>query len=194
MTSASVDRKAERTIILLTCALFGAAAILVLGALTIVLTKANQKQFRATVEDPGRDFTRVTGIPWPRTANVVSVADTHGGLMGEGELYLVFETDRETLESWLAESRPWSSSWKDGPVPPEIGVHCTFGAGSVVAEVGNSVRGGYFGNSTLAPLLGSSSIQYVAAERCCGDLPWHNGNLLIVDLATNRAWLSVWDF
>ncbi len=143
--------------------------------------------------DPNPDirFTQITGLEWPETAKIITTGDTY--FLGEGEFYLVFEVDQEVLETWLSNPPPWEGNeWKSGPVPQKIGYHTTFGTSGTI--IGGTE---YIGDEQLVKLLNSNSIWYVAKERCCSDrdyLEFHNGNLLIIDLDSNRVWLSIWDF
>jgi hypothetical protein len=79
-------------------------------------------------------------------------------------------------------------------VPTEIGFHCSFGSYGVAPVNADGVKVGYEGGSELERILSSNQIWYVAKERCCENLRWHNGNLLVIDFANNRVWLSIWDF
>jgi len=151
-------------------------------------------RYRDVVDDPGGDFTLSTGLEWPATASVISVDDTHGGFLGDGEFHIIFDTDRATLEKWLAESPPWEQhNWKSGPVPNEIRYCCSFGLGGVSSRSYNGGPIEYAGDTELLRVLSSNQIWYAAKERCCESLRWSNGNLLIIDFVNNRVWLCNWD-
>jgi hypothetical protein len=140
-------------------------------------------------------FERETGLALPSNASVVSSGDEHGGFLGDGEFHVVIAVDEATIDRIL-ESQPKSplSEWRSGPVPTEIGFHCSFGTDGVAAM---SVDGGpthYSGDRVLVNVLGSSEIMYSAHERCCDSIAWHNGTLLVVDRRGGKIWLSIWDF
>ncbi len=154
-------------------------------------------QYRETVENPDIEFTQLTDLEWPKNTRVITVADTHGGFFGDGEFYLVFDSDQEILEEWLSNTPPWEvDKWKSGPVPPEIGAKASFGTEGVGTSSANGGPTEYWGDEQLIQLLNSDSILYAAKERCCGpeSLYFHNGNLLIIDLEAQMVWLSVWDY
>jgi hypothetical protein len=142
---------------------------------------------------PGLGFRHYTGLRWPSEVRVVRSADSHGGFLGDGEYFLVFDADPATLQGWLAGDAPWGR-WERGPVPGEMGFHCKFGGSGVGwgGPVGGPPR--YRGDEELVRLLGSDHVWYSARERGSGSLRWHNGDLLVLDLAAGRVWLSVWDF
>ena len=154
-------------------------------------------QYRKTIDNPGAEFTQITKLEWPKSAKVITVSDTHGGFLGDGEFYLVFETEQEDLEKWLSNPPPWEiDEWVSGPVPPEIGSNASFGLGGAGTSSINGVSTEYWGGEPLIQLLNSNNIWYVAKERCCGrdSLYFHNGELLIIDLEAGKVWLSSWDY
>jgi hypothetical protein len=168
---------------------------LICSGLVSAIRNSADGPFREVVDNPGADFTRATGLAWPQGAKVVSVGDDHGGMMGDGEFHVVFDTDEATLKKWLASPCPWQPrKWQRGPVPTEIGFHCRFGTDGVAAIRIDGGPSKYVGDRELEQLLRSQTIWYAAKERCCESLRWHNGHLLVIDCATNRVWLSVWDF
>ena len=149
--------------------------------------------FREVVENPGSDFTQRTGLPWPLTAEVLSVGDTHGGWLGDGEFHLVFKADRAVLEYWLAKQPPWGQpTWQTGPVPHEIGMHCSFGTKHFPAPKFGDGPTEYLGDTEIEQVLGSNQMRFVAQDRL-PDNPWYNGQVLIIDPANNQVWLCVWD-
>ncbi|MBN1933613.1 MAG: hypothetical protein JW934_03050, partial [Anaerolineae bacterium] len=86
--------------------------------------------------------------------------------------------------------------WKSGPVPPEIGCNASFGIGSAgIGKVGNDPYK-YWGDEQLINLLNSNKILFLANERCCGrnSLYFHNGELLIIDVDSQKVWFSSWDY
>jgi hypothetical protein len=175
-----------------------AFAVLTCGGLIFWIGQALQvpARFREVVNNPAGDFTEVTGLPWPNTAKLVAVGDTHGGFHGDGELYLVFDVDQETVAKWLTATSPWDSGkWQRGPVPTEIGIQCGFGQQSPVSLKDQMGREEYLGGSAeIRSLLAARENWHVARSRGPKDMPWHNGNLLVIDLSRSRVWLSSWDF
>ncbi len=139
------------------------------------------RRFREVVADPGADFTKLTGLPWPGAARVVLVGDDHGGFHGDGEFYLVFDVDRETIGGWLSGRPPWNAeAWRSGPVPSDVAGHCWFGGGP-----GSRANDGVFKDEKM---------RYVATSRGPASMPWHNGNLIVIDAKHSRILLSSWDF
>jgi hypothetical protein len=130
------------------------------------------------VEDPASEFTEYTGFVWPDSANLVVVGDDHGGFHGDGEFYLVFDVERDTLEKWLSVNPPWGDpEWQEGAVPNDIAGHCSFG-----------------GNSTHSTALSSPDNIYCAQDFKISSIPWHNGRVLAINTKTERVYLSWWDF
>ncbi len=129
--------------------------------------------------DPGSrlGFRFYTGLWWPSNARVIARGDDHGGFHGDGEFYVVIETDEQTIQKWLSGSAPWGQECEHGPVPDEISYHCSFGDYSVSWRTFNS-----------------NQVWYAAKERCCSSLRWHNGDLFIVDPQAKTVWFCVWDF
>jgi hypothetical protein len=151
-------------------------------------------RFRETVEDPGSDFERQTGLAWPDNAEILSVDDTHGGFHGDGEFHVVFKTDAETIQEYIKGRAPFEGSWRNGPVPHEIGVHCNFGSEGVFVIGDSNGRTEYAGDSSLIGVLESDEVYFAAKDRGPESIQWHNGHLLVLDPTTNKVWLSVWDF
>jgi len=139
-------------------------------------------KFLEAVTDSEGGFTRSTGLSWPKSARIIRTGDDHGGFHGDGEFYLVFDTDQETIERWLSGRAPWGAEkWRNGPVPSEIAGHCAFGEGMR--------RSG-----EVAQAFDKKSVVFVAKPRGPGGTPWHNGDLMVVDRVGNRVWVSHWDF
>jgi hypothetical protein len=133
-----------------------------------------RERFREAVENPEAEFTEYTGLDFPDSARILAVGDTHGGLNGDGEFYLAFEADKETIQAWLDQEPPWGQpAWLPGPVPGEIANHCM-----------DAPRDG----------MDSDRIHYIAQDFKRASIPWHNGRLLVLDPARGRVVLSWWDF
>lgn len=186
MNDTRVDR--ERGWVNCLIAMFG-------GLVLVVLLCCGVLFYATRPPNPETVFERETGLEWPADATIVSVGDDHGGFMGDGEFHVVLRVEDSTI-SRLLQLQPASSlsNWQEGPVPTEIGFHCSFGTAGVSA----TSRGGgpmrYTGDPELEDVLRSNAIMYSAHERCCDTIPWHNGTLLIVDPSSNKVWLSIWDF
>lgn len=183
--------KAYGVAIALVLALYATAGMLTLVAIPELIVR---DRFREVVTNPGGDFVRITGLGWPTPAKVLAVDDDHGGFQGEGEFYLVFDASPATLKRWLAGPGPWQATWQQGPVPHDVAAHCGFGFRSTEARDAAASRRYTQSWDHLRTLLSSKNIWYVARERCCESLRWHNGELLAVDPGTGRVWLSSWDF
>ncbi len=123
----------------------------------------------------------------------IESGDERSGLVGDGETFAVFRLTQASLDNLLNSAPPWSAQWQKGPVPAEVGLNCRFGTDRVYAESNKQVSG-YSGNKTLIHLLGSQQILFDAKQRCCDTMPWHNGNLIIIDPSSRTVWLSAWDF
>ena len=182
MASRSADveagRRALRWGVLSLFLLMATSVVLPLVVFPIAIFDAGP--FRTTAKDPASEFTKYTSLPWPDSAAVVGCGDSHGGWHGDGEYYLVFDADKESLARWLSQKAPWGDAeWKDGPVPDEIAGHCFLFEGSP-----NPYRDS----------LAGSRIRYCAQDFKLCDIPWHNGRLLAVDPTIGRVYLSWWDF
>ena len=195
--SKTAKRIGMAIIILVILLALGALAIPIVFCVILANTEPFEFKSGPLIEDPKIGFTQITGLEWAENSEVITFADTHGGFLGDGEFYVIFRTDQETLEEWLSNSPPWENEeWKRGPVPPEIGFHASFGKGGmIIGSVGNGPYQ-YDSEGELVDLLKSDEIWYVVKERCCGrdSLYFHNGELLIVDLEAQQVWLSSWDY
>jgi len=140
-------------------------------------------------------FQRETGLDWPSGATIVSVGDTHGGFLGDGEFHVILDVDDSAINQ-LLKTLPKAplSKWTPGPVPGIIGVHCRFGTDGVSVGSHNDEPEHYVGDPELVSMFGSPDVMYSAQEYCCESLPWHNGTLIVVDPTAKRIWLSIWDF
>ena len=105
---------------------------IVVVAASVTLIVAGWFVYRIATDGPGPGlgFRNYTGLNWPHEARIVQSADDHGGFQGDGEFSLIFDTDRANIQKWLVGSAPWGE-WQHGPVPGEIGFHCTFGGNGV---------------------------------------------------------------
>jgi hypothetical protein len=140
---------------------------------------------------PDHGFAFETGLGWPEAARVVSYGDDKSGWPGgDGEEYLVFETDGLTIARWLEGPPPWRSGrWNQGPVPVEIGIHVRFHTTGV--SVSGSDYGG--GDPELLGLLRSREVWYAARER--ESFPgnrYRQGDIVIIDPRSKRVWWANW--
>jgi len=175
------------------CAFYSCLAVVGVIAL-ITIGGAAWLAYRVATDGPGPGFgfRYYTGLEWPAEARVLRRGDTHGGFHGDGEYCLVCEVDDTTLQKWLARRAPWSD-WQRGPVPGEIGYHCSFGGSGVMW--GDSIDSQHYsGDEELVKVLSSDQVWYSARERGAGSLRWHNGDLIVLDVRSRRIWLSAWDF
>ena len=149
-----------------------------------------------TSGDAETKFQDETGFKVPESWLFVRGGDTHGGLMGDGESFAVYELNKKDLGTLVGNNSPWSNKWLTGPVPHEIGVHYRFGNTSDELSGFISVDDGpkeYHGHPETVSILSSQNSVCDAKERC-DNPPWHNGHLLVVDRENRRIYLSVWDF
>jgi len=167
-----------------------------LGCLAVlILVCGGGMLYLSISSSPRMVFESETGLRWPSNAAIVSTGANHDGFHGDGEFHLVLDLDQSEIDHLLAtQPRSPMSQWQSGPVPTEIGFHCSFGTEGVIALSFDGGKTKYSGDEELENLLGSSAIVYSALERCCDSLRWHNGTLLVVDPKNRRVWLSIWDF
>lgn len=179
----------------------GRNRVLVCGAiamfgclLTLLLICGGGVFYLCVPPSPQTVFERATGINWPATATIVSSGDNQGGILGDGEFYVVLDVDQSTIDSVL-DSRPSTPlpDWRSGPVPTEIAFHCTFGNDVYAARGTDSGPRELPGDFLLEYPLDSPKILYSAQARWHEPDPWHNGTLLVVDPGNQRIWLSIWD-
>jgi hypothetical protein len=126
--------------------------------------------------NPGPDlkFKQMTGLEWPESAKIKIITSGGENFLFDREYYIVFEADHEALESLVSNPPPWRHRrWEVGPIPSEI----PYGIGEPAVISSNS-----------------ENIWYVAKEYCCQDQPFHSGEVLIIDLDSNRVLLKSWDY
>ena len=147
-------------------------------------------------EQAKQSFAKVTGIPWHSDFAMVKHRDEHAGFVGDGEFAVVAIVPATTIASVLAVPPPWGPNWHTGPVDGEIGFHCSFIYPDApgVSGAGTGDFSYFGGTEEVRSILSSTNTKWCAKQRGPESMPWHNGNLLIVEPASNRLWLSVWDF
>lgn len=154
--------------------------------------KFSQEPRHSEVNDPGSDFKHYTGFDWPGLARVVSAGEVRLEFLGDGEYYLVFDTDAETISHWLKQPTPWGETeWQQGPVPAEIPRFFTFGVSGMSASVLETDAAGPIEALQIERLLDSSEVRYAARQRAKNS--WNNGEILLLDPVQNRVWYSRWD-
>ena len=147
------------------------------------------RRFRDHVANPIGEFEKVTGLSCPASTQPVLSEDTHGGFHGDGKLYIALRAKQEVVEGWLADRPPWDAQqWRRGPVPIEIGIHCSLPGRRIW-----SISGKYEGDQQSRELLESEHVWYAAKDRGPSSIRWHNGSLLLIDTKSDTAWLFVWD-
>jgi hypothetical protein len=139
-------------------------------------------------------FSLTTGLFCAKPAKVITTGSDYGGFPADGEFYLILECDSGTIQRWLADRPFWGrSQWRRGPVPPEIGFHCQFGSsesmGCCTLADGSKEYSG--GSAEIREVLSSPRVWYAARDRC-PTIPYHQGNLLVVDPESGRVWYSDW--
>ena len=135
-----------------------------------------------------------TGISVGDGWSEIDSGDEHGGFVGDGESFAIFQLTQDAIDTLVNSAPPWSTEWKPGPVPGEIGFHCSFGTDGVAFGDPIEQVGSYSGNELLVRVLGSQHVLFDAKERCCDTIRWHNGHLIVIDPASRTVWLSVWNF
>ena len=119
-------------------------------------------------------FQHDTGLPFPTSAKVISDEGDYGGFTGDGTHVLILDCDPEELQDWLTHMPPWGArAWKHAPVPLEVPAPESFKPDCY---------------------SGAGSVWYTVRERKCGQIRWHNGELLMFDPDRGRVWFFSWDF
>jgi len=148
-----------------------------------------------TAEESREAFTRITRLRWPASAELVRHGARRAPLLGDGETYVVFLLDSGTIREWRTNPPPWGGEqWGIGPVSPEIGTHCGFGLDSPSMFTRKGGKPQYDGGAPeVRAVLSSKDVVYVARSRA-PDIgpPWHNGDLLLLDVQSGKVWLSSW--
>ncbi|QDT29356.1 hypothetical protein Enr10x_47080 [Gimesia panareensis] len=185
----------QRYVILLflMAALFvGVPVVLVAALFLFPAAKLSGEPQFYEVTDPGQDFTLYTGFDWPELAQVVTAGEVRLEFLGDGEYYLVFDTDAGTLARWLQQPVPWGqTAWEQGPVSEEIPRYFGFGVIGMSAPPAGVVTEEAIGEEQIQQALSSPETRYVARQR--GQDSWNNGEILLLDPRHNRVWYSRWD-
>ena len=154
--------------------------------------KFSQEPHSYEVTDPGSDFKHYTCFDWPESARVISAGEVRLEFLGDGEYYLVFDTDAETISHWLKQPTPWGETdWQQGPVSDEIPRFFNFGVSGMSASVLGTEAVGPIEASQLERLFDSPEVRYAARQRAKNS--WNNGEILLLDPVQNRVWYSRWD-
>ncbi|QDV20178.1 hypothetical protein Pan153_48500 [Gimesia panareensis] len=186
-------RKRYVILLFLMAALFvGVPVVLVVALFLLPATESSSEPQFYEVADPGQDFTLYTGFAWPESARVVTAGEVRLEFLGDGEYYLVFDTDADTLARWLQQLVPWNqSTWQEGPVSEEIPRYFGFGVTGMSAPSAGVVTEEAIGEEQIQQALSSPETRYVARQR--GQDSWNNGEILLLDPRHNRVWYSRWD-
>lgn len=186
-------RKRYVILLLLLAILFVGVPVGLLAALFLLPpAKYSQEPRYYEVTDPESDFKHYTGFDWPGSARVISAGEVRLEFLGDGEYYLVFDTDAETISYWLKQPTPWGETeWRQGPVPAEIPQFFNFGVSGMSAPVLGTEAAGPIEVSQVERLLDSPEVRYAARQRAKNS--WNNGEILLLDPVQNRVWYSRWD-
>ncbi|MEQ8854929.1 hypothetical protein [Gimesia sp.] len=186
-------RKRYVILLLVLAVLFVGVPVGLLAALFLLPpAKFSQEPHYSEVNDPESDFKHYTGFDWPGLARVVSAGEVRLEFLGDGEYYLVFDTDAETILHWLKQPTPWGETdWQQGPVPAEIPRLFGFGVSEMSAPVLETEAAGPIEASQIESLLDSPEVRYAARQRAKNS--WNNGEILLLDPVQNRVWYSRWD-
>lgn len=128
--------------------------------------------------DPLDTFQYITEIDLPKDqVKVLLSQDDHTPIPpGDGETNIQLEVSASEITRLAQGTPPWSASiWQKGPAPQEISGSCLL-----------------LRESEDNPLL-SSKILFATRARGPQGMPWHNGDVLILDVARRRIWLVCWD-
>lgn len=186
-------RKRYVILLLVLAVLFVGVPVGLLAAL-FLLPPANfsQEPRYYEVNDPESDFKHYTGFDWPGLARVVSAGEVRLEFLGDGEYYLVFDTDAETISHWLKQPAPWGETdWQQGPVSAEIPRFFNFGVSGMNAPVLETETAGPIEASQIERLIDSPEVRYTARQRAKNS--WNNGEILLLDPVQHRVWYSRWD-
>lgn len=186
-------RKRYVILLLLLAILFVGVPVGLLAALFLLPpAKYSQEPRYYEVTDPESDFKHYTGFDWPESARVVSAGEVRLEFLGDGEYYLVFDTDAETISHWLKQPTPWGETeWQQGPLPAEIPRFFTFGVSGMSTSILGTEAAGPIEASQIERLLDSPEVRYAARQRAKNS--WNNGEILLLDPVQNRVWYSRWD-
>jgi hypothetical protein len=113
--------------------------------------------------------------------------------MSEGEAWVVLQLPEDEIKRLLESAPPWSTKWRSGPVPGQIGLNCRFGGEQVSYSPASDRVHQYAGNPEVVAVLGSPKISYDAQSRD-SLMTWERGCLLIVDHENRKVWLSMWNY
>lgn len=186
-------RKRYVILLLLLAVLFVGVPVVLLAALFLLPpAKYSQEPRYYEVSDLESDFKHYTGFDWPESARVVSAGEVRFEFLGDGEYYLVFDTDAETISQWLKQPTPWGETeWQQGPVPAEIPRFFNFGVSGMSAPTLGADAAGPIEASQVERLLDSPEVRYAARQRAKNS--WNNGEILLLDPVQDRVWYSRWD-
>lgn len=186
-------RKRYAILLFLMAALFVGVPVALVAALFLLPPAkfSSEPQYYA-VTDPGQDFKLYTGFDWPESARVVTSGEVRLEFLGDGEYYLIFDVDAETITRWLKQPAPWHEvDWQEGPAAGEIPRFFHFGVSGMSALPQGGATDSPIGEAEIERLLNSPETRYVAQQRSMNS--WNNGEILLLDPQQNRVWYSRWD-
>ena len=123
------------------------------------------------ITDPAAEFTTVTGLRWPDSAQV-NRANGTSIMSSEGDWIIEFTANSEELKTWLSQTPPWGGDkWLEAAVPEEV----------------LDVRAPQIAVYSANRMLCAEDLRHTS-------LPWHNGRSLTVDLTKGLVTLRKWDY
>jgi hypothetical protein len=151
---------------------------------------------RPTIEEK---FKKCTDLNINDTIYNIKETDTYFPL--EGEYSLVFNTTEKQINEWIKNKPPWNNKkWQKGPRPYNV-LNCNFGLGGTGRYIKTDTKGNvdtvYTNKNKLFGFLTKDNFIYVSREFCCpndSNLRYHNGQLLILEVDSNKIWYSNWDY
>lgn len=142
---------------------------------------SNESQARAR-------FTEATGLTCPRSAEV----EAFGGHHWPPAFYVVLRTDSESLSEWVRNCPPWGGeSWQCGPVTVELALAAGVKCMDEIQHTHYHADGIRLYRGTkkeIVEILNQNDLRF-AGEYTQGK----RGRLLVVDVNTRHAWLTVWE-
>ena len=123
--------------------------------------------------NPRDKFQHLTGLDLSPSSTLNTAYDDHGGIFGDGETLLAFNTAPEIAKGIASRQPPWDQTdWKTCPVPNTIQSNCL-----------NASR----------DFMNDENAVYAAVPKGPSRMPWHNGRLLVINVETNQIYLFCWD-
>ncbi len=126
---------------------------------------------------------------------VVVTTNTHGGLHGDGETYIVVKAKKEDITRIIKEKPPWSQKeWKGLPF-----FHIVLGSSHFDYRKGHLVIQDewpdYSGKTIYS--VKTTNLFYIARDNTKNPTPswnWSDAEVLIVDKTSSTIWYANWDY